>query len=235
MPVYCIQDKLIVGNELREHANIHLLQNDTYIVPSCKYVCMIQHEKSDFSELYNKMDAKYAIEIEKLISSYKLLNTKQPLVEMRVKLKDETAISRNPKRLSTSDLRQVEALIDGWMKAGIVRPSRSEFAVPIVVTSKKDGSIEMCVDFTALNKVIVKEYFPIHLIEDVLDRLAEARVFCSFDKKDIFYHVNVEDASRKYLTFVIPTGQFEFCKAPQELAVFQRFLSVINENFIRSR
>ena len=64
--------------------------------------------------------------------------------------------------------------------------ANSEWAAPIVIVRKKDDSIRLCVDFTLLNRVIKREHFPIHVMEDVLDRLTKGRVFSTLDMKEGF-------------------------------------------------
>lgn len=63
-------------------------------------------------------------------------------------------------------------------------------------------------------KLIAKEYFPIPLIDGVVDELVEARVFSAIYLKNGFFHVGVDEDSRKYTSLVTPTGQYEFTKVP---------------------
>lgn len=72
----------------------------------------------------------------------------------------------------------------------------------MVVVRKKDGSPRVCIDYRKLNKVIEKDGQPLPLIEDLLDKLEDSRVFSTLDLKNGFFHVPVEKQSRKYTAFV---------------------------------
>ena len=145
---------------------------------------------------------------------------------MKILLKDETPIARNPRRLAPKEAKIVDEQILQWLKDGVIVPSNSEFASQVVVTWKKNGKPRVCIDYKSVNKVIVKEHFPIPFIEDLLDKLADAKYFCLIDLTDGFFHVGISAESRKYTSFVTPNGQFEFTRVPFGLCnsppVFQR-------------
>ncbi|GFX68385.1 retrovirus-related Pol polyprotein from transposon 297 [Trichonephila clavipes] len=96
---------------------------------------------------------------------------------------------------------------------------------------KKDGSSIMCIDYRKLNQKLVKDKFPLPIIEDVLDTLQEAKVYSTLDLRNGFFHVDVDEDCRKYTSFIVPDGQFEFNKVPFGLStspgVFQRYVSSI--------
>lgn len=126
--------------------------------------------------------------------------------------------------------------VDKWLRDGIVKVSTSEFASPVVVVRKKDGSSIICVDYRRLNKNILKDQLPVPLIDEQLDRLQNARVFSTLDLKDGFFHVPIVETSRKYASFVTAQGQFEFTKVPFSISispsVFLRFINFVFTGFI---
>ncbi|GFW51387.1 retrovirus-related Pol polyprotein from transposon 412 [Trichonephila clavipes] len=79
---------------------------------------------------------------------------------------------------------------------------------------KKDGSSRMCIDYRKLNQKLVKDKFPLPIIEDVLDTLQEAKVYSTLDLRNGFFHVDVDEDCKKYTSFIVPDGQFEFNKVP---------------------
>lgn len=115
-------------------------------------------------------------------------------------------------------------------------PPQSEYASPIVLVKKKSGEPRLCVDYQRLNRKIVRDRYPLPLVEDQLDRLARARVFCTLDLKDGFFHVPIDEPSIHYTAFVTPDGQFEFLMVPfglsDSLAVFQRHVKTVFRELI---
>ncbi|GFU30604.1 transposon Ty3-G Gag-Pol polyprotein [Trichonephila clavipes] len=78
------------------------------------------------------------------------------------------------------------------------------------MVKKKDGSSRMCMNYRKLNQKLVKDKFPLPLTEDVLDTLQEANVYSTLDLRNGFFHVDVDEDCRKYTSFIVPDGQFEF-------------------------
>ena len=59
-------------------------------------------------------------------------------------------------------------------------------SLPVVLVKKNDGSPRLCIDYRRLNKVIIKDRYPLALIEDLLDRLQNAKIFSTIDIKNGF-------------------------------------------------
>ena len=120
----------------------------------------------------------------------------------------------------------------------VIRPSNSEFASPIVLTRKKTGELRLCVDYQTLNKVTLRDNYPLPLIDDQLDALSGKEYFSLLDLKDGFHHIGVSSESIKFTSFVTPLGQFEYLKMPFGLktapSTFQRFINTAFSELIRS-
>ncbi|GFU58146.1 retrovirus-related Pol polyprotein from transposon 17.6 [Trichonephila clavipes] len=176
-------------------------------------------------------------ELFELISNYEPKKTEMTNVSLRIILKDDIPVYQPARRLSFSENRDVNKQIDEWLEQGIVRPSSSEYASPIVLVKKKDGATRLCVDYRRLNRKLVKDRFPLPLIEDVLDRLQGAKVYTTLDLKNGFFHVDVNEDCKHLTSFVVPDGQFEFNKVPFGLStspsVFQRYVYSIFRELIR--
>ncbi|GFX53705.1 transposon Tf2-9 polyprotein [Trichonephila clavipes] len=172
-----------------------------------------------------------------LISNYEPKKTEMTNVSMRIILKDDIPVYQPARRLSFSENQDVNKQIDEWLEQGIVRPSSSEYANPIVLVKKKDGTIRLCVDYRKLNRKLVKDRFPLPLIEDVLDKLQGAKVYTTLDLKNGFFHVDVIENCKHLTSFVVPDGQFEFNKVPFGLStspsVFQRYVYSIFRELMR--
>lgn len=90
-----------------------------------------------------------------------------------------------------------------------------------------------------LNKKIIKDGYPLPLIEDQLDQLQDARVFSTIDLKNGFFHVRMDESSMKYTSFIVPDGQYEFLRVPFGLcnspSVFQRFINATFRDLMKQK
>lgn len=192
--------------------------------------------KVDDIDLSGVLDSTHRRKIQHLVDQYKPQQTQEVDIKMRLILKDDEPIYQKARRLSAIERNEVNAQVDEWLKNKIIQPSVSEYASPIVLVKKKDGTKRLCVDFQLLNKKIVKDRYPLPLIEDQLDALQNARVFSTLDLKNGFFHVRVDESSRKYTAFIVPDGHFEFLRVPFGLcnspAIFQKFVNVIFKDLV---
>ncbi|GFX22303.1 retrovirus-related Pol polyprotein from transposon 412 [Trichonephila clavipes] len=171
-------------------------------------------------------------ELGKLIQNYKPDKTASTDVTMRIILKDEKPVFQPPRRLAYTERQEVNKQIEEWLNEGIIRPSSSKYASPIVMVKKKDGSSRICIDYRKLNQKLVKDKFPLPLIEDVLDTLQEAKVYSTLDLHNGFFHVDVDEDCRKYTSFIVPDGQFEFNKVPFGLSPKSRSFPTLRIKYI---
>lgn len=132
----------------------------------------------------------------------------------------------------------MQKILDDLLARGIIRESDSPYASPIVLTKKKNKEIRLCVDYRFINKITLRENYPLPLIEDLLDRLRGKRYFTSLDLKDGFHHVNMARDSVKYTAFITPLGHYEYLKMPFGLKTapdtFQKFINKIFTELIKS-
>lgn len=121
------------------------------------------------------------------IQNYKPEIYKTVSVEMNIVLKNDVPISTRPRRLPLAERCLVDDQVDEWLKNGIIEESESEYSSAVVLVKKRDGGSRLCVDYRRINKVIVKDRFPLPLIEDQLDRLQNAKIFSTIDLKNGFF------------------------------------------------
>lgn len=177
--------------------------------------------------------------VTELIANYRPNKLREIDIKMAIVLRDDEPVYQKARRLSQAEKDIINVQIEEWEKQGIVRPSTSDFASPVVLVKKKDNSYRLCVDYRLLNKRVVKDWYPLPLIEDQLDRLQNAKVFSVLDLKNGFFHVRMDEASIKYTSFVVPDGQFEFLRVPFGLcnspAVFQRFINAVFRDLAKKK
>lgn len=147
-------------------------------------------ERSDVNELLlisdtvvNDIDVyePYKHKIKKLIDNYKPKKNVGTCVETKIVLNNDQPVKLRPRRLALKEEQILDNQFRKWLDEGIIRPSNSEYASPTVIVTKKNGTYRVCVYFRELNKKIVKDRFPMPLVEENLDELAGAKVFSVLD------------------------------------------------------
>ena len=155
-------------------------------------------------------------------------------VEHRIRLKDNTApLAFQPRRLSREAEEEVRKEIKELLDMGVIRPSNSPWAAPIVCARRQDGSLRLALDYRALNAVsLPATLHPIPRIDDLVDRLADSKYFSMLDAKCGYHQLPLEEDEAELTAFVVPWGQYEFCgRTPFGLKgagySFQRMMSVV--------
>ncbi|GFX64750.1 retrovirus-related Pol polyprotein from transposon 17.6 [Trichonephila clavipes] len=240
VPADKLKFEAVIGSDLLEQASIGFTKEGVKFNKYENHAQLMQifaenlQEELDLRHVENRQIKK---ELEKLIQVYKPEKTASTDVTMRIILKDEEPVCQPPRRLAFTERQEVNKQIEEWLNEGIIRPSSSEYGSPIVMVKKKDGSSKMCIDYRKLNQKLVKDKFLLPLIEDVLDTLQDAKVYSTLDLRNDFFHVDVDEDCRKYTSFIVPDGQFEFNKVPFGLStspgVFQRYVSSIFRDLTR--
>ena len=94
-----------------------------------------------------------------------------------------TPISKAPYRMAPVELAELKVQLQDMLDKGQIRPSVSPWGAPILFVKKKDGSLRLCIDYRELNKVTIKNKYPLLRIEDLFDQLAGSAVFSKIDLK----------------------------------------------------
>lgn len=183
--------------------------------------------------------AEYREAIEKLVCEYTPVRTREVGVKMSIVLKDEEPVFQRARRLAPTEREKVNEQIGEWLREKIIQPSLSEYASPVVLVKRKDGTMRLCIDYRRLNEKVVRDRYPLPLIEDQLDLLQSAKYYSTLDLKNGFFHVALEEQSRKFTAFIVPDGHYEFLRAPFGLcnspSVFQRYINAVFKDLIRDK
>ena len=113
-------------------------------------------------------------------------------------------------RLSPKERLEVETQIADLIKRGWVVPSTSPYGAPVLFVQKKDGTLRMCIDYRALNKLTVKNRYPLPRIDDLLDKLHGATVFSSLDLQSGYHQIRITDEDVPKTAFKTHMGLYEF-------------------------
>ena len=91
------------------------------------------------------------------------------------------AISKAPYRMAPVELAELKVELEELLSKGFIRASISSWGAPVLFVKKKDGSLRLCIDYRELNKVTIKNRYPLPRIDDLFDQLREAAVFSKID------------------------------------------------------
>jgi hypothetical protein len=86
-------------------------------------------------------------------------------------------VSKTPYRMSTPKLNELQMQLEELLKKGFIHPSVSPWGSPVLFVRKKYGTLRLCIDFKQLNKVIIKNKYPLPRIDDLFDQLKDAKIF----------------------------------------------------------
>ena len=141
------------------------------------------------------------------------------LVKAKLEKGDAAPIKQNPYRLPFSQRKLVENHVQDMLKAGVIKPSQSPWASPIVVVDKKDGTKRFCVDYRAVNKILKKNSYPLPRIDDVLANLQGSQYFTCLDLRSGYWQIPVDEMSQDITAFTCFAGLYSFRKLPFGLSI----------------
>ncbi|GJU65141.1 putative reverse transcriptase domain-containing protein [Tanacetum coccineum] len=136
-------------------------------------------------------------------------------VEFRIDLVPGAApITRIPYRLAPSEMKELSIQLQELLEKGFIRPSSSPWGAPILFVKKKDGSFRMCVDYRELNKLTVKNLYPLPRSDDLFDQLQGSSVYSKIDLRSGYHQLRIKEEDILITAFKTRYGHFEFQVMP---------------------
>ncbi len=133
-----------------------------------------------------------------------------------------------PYRLPQAYRGTVKNEMQEMLEHGVIEPSTSEWSAPIVLVKKKDGSMRFCVDYRRLNGVSEADAYPMPRIDEMIDRLGQAKFITTLDLTKGYWQVPLTEKAKTKTAFVTPFGLYHFNVMPFGLqgapATFQRLM-----------
>ena len=122
--------------------------------------------------------------------------------------------AKNAYRMAPPELAELRKQLDELLNAGFVRPAKAPYGAPVLFQKKNDGSMRLCIDYHALNKITVRNRYPLPIINDLFDRLHGAKYFSKLDLRSGYYQVRIAKEDEPKTTCVTRYGAFEFLVMP---------------------
>jgi hypothetical protein len=119
-----------------------------------------------------------------------------------------------PYRMSPLELKELKSQLEEHIQKHFIRPSVSPWGAPVLLVKKKDGSMRLCVVYRQLNKVTIKNKYPIPRIDDILDQLKGASVFSKIDLRSGYHQICIKSSDVSKTAFRTRYRHYEFLVMP---------------------
>lgn len=153
------------------------------------------------------------------------------LLEHRIPIDSHPPICVPMRRYAERERSVIAEQVSEMLAAGVIRPSCSPWAAPVVLVRKKNGTLRFCVDYRELNKHTIPDSYPLPRIDDTIDTVRNARFFSSLDLRAGYWQINVAEEDKFKTAFRTPSGLYEFNRMPFGLrtapSTFQRAMNTV--------
>nr|GFB03359.1 putative reverse transcriptase domain-containing protein [Tanacetum cinerariifolium] len=158
-------------------------------------------------------------------------------VEFNIELIPEAEpISKAPYRMALVELKELKDQLQKLLERGFIHPSVSPWGAPVLFVKKKDGSMRLCIDYHELNKITIRNRYPLPRIDDLFDQLQGAMHFSKIDLRSGYHQLRVKEQDISKTAFRIRYGHYEFLVMPFGLtnapAVFMNLMNRIFHEFL---
>ena len=134
------------------------------------------------------------------------------------------------------ELKELKLQLQELLEKGFIHPSVSPWGALMLFIKKKDGTLRLCVDYKQLNKMTVKNKYPLPMIDDLFDQLKGASVFLKIDLRSGYHQLRIKDADVHKTTFKTRYGHYEFLVMPfgltNALAAFMDLMYRVFEPYV---
>lgn len=141
-------------------------------------------------------------------------------------------VARTPYRLAPSEMKEIMSQLQELLDKAFIRPNSSPWGAPVLFVKKKDGSMKMCIDYRELNKVTIKNKYPLPRIDDLFDQLQGASCFSKIDLRSGYHQLKTKDEDVSKTASGARYGHYEFMVMPFGLTnALAAFMDLMNRIF----
>ena len=120
----------------------------------------------------------------------------------------------NPHRMTPFELQELKVQLQELLDKGFIRPSTSPWGALVLFAKKKDRTLLLCIDYRQLNRVTIKNRYPLPRIDDLFDQLRGARVYSKIDLRTSYHQLRARETDIPKTVFITHYGHFEFTVMP---------------------
>nr|GEW96496.1 putative reverse transcriptase domain-containing protein [Tanacetum cinerariifolium] len=159
------------------------------------------------------------------------------LVEFQIDLIPRAApVARAPYRLAPSEMKELSEQLQEHSDKGFIRPTSSPWGALVLFIKQKDGSFRMCIDYRELNKLTVKNPYPLPRIDDLFDQLQGSSIYSKIDLRSGYHQLRVREQDIPKTAFRTWYGHYEFQVMPfgltNTLAVFMDLMNRVCKPYL---
>jgi transposase InsO family protein len=140
-------------------------------------------------------------------------------------------VATQPYRAGPRAREDIDREVNRMLNEKVIEPSSGEWASPVVLIPKPDGTVRFCVDYRRVNALTIKDQYALPRMDDCLDSLGEARVFSTLDANSGYWQIVMDEVDKVKTAFTCHRGLYQFQRMPFGLcnapATFQRAIDVI--------
>ncbi|KAK8534682.1 hypothetical protein V6N12_057326 [Hibiscus sabdariffa] len=119
-----------------------------------------------------------------------------------------------PYRMAPKEYKELKVQLQELLDQGFIRPSTSPWGAPVLFVKKKDGSLRLCIDYRKLNKLMVKNKYPLPRIDDLFDQFQGATVFSKIDLRSGYYQLKIKGSDVARTAIRTWYGHYELLVMP---------------------
>ena len=192
----------------------------------------------NFVQKVNHLSRGQSDEIRTLIADFPNLFGDVPrrthLCEHDIVVDSDRAIRQHPYRVNPKQLQTIRDEVQYMLDNGMIEPSDSEWASPCLLVPKADGNFRFCTDYRKLNLVTKSDSYPIPRVDDLIDRVGDARFVTKIDLLSAYFQIPLSPRAQEVTSFVTPDGLYKYKVMPFGLknapAAFQKLINTVTRD-----